>query len=71
MLAHLQDVKVPLNTEGRAKKTVPKGYLEIRPSKKHGLGVFAVKTLPIGIKMGPYEGSLIKKANNSSYSWKV
>lgn len=60
-----------MGRENRAKLTVPKGILEIKPSKKHGLGVFALKHLPKGIKLGPYEGKLLKKPSESSYAWKV
>ncbi|XP_060524340.1 histone-lysine N-methyltransferase PRDM9-like [Cylas formicarius] len=70
MLVTIEDVKVPMGVPDRARKTVPEA-LEIKPSPVHGLGVFATKTVPKGVQLGPYEGKLTKVENTMGYSWKL
>lgn len=71
MLITLEGAIVPIGTENRAMKTVPEGILEIRPSKIHGFGVFAVKELNKGIRLGPYEGYITRIESTKGYSWKL
>ncbi|XP_056636971.1 histone-lysine N-methyltransferase PRDM9-like [Diorhabda sublineata] len=71
MLVILKDNPVPMGVEMRAIKTVPKGILEVRPSKIHGLGVFALKIVQKGIRMGPYQGKATKLDTFKGYAWKL
>ncbi|KAK9753120.1 hypothetical protein QE152_g3585 [Popillia japonica] len=48
----LKRIRFKFSTE---KKTLP-DILEIKKSKIHGEGVFALKNIPKGIKFGPYDG---------------
>ncbi|VEN41684.1 unnamed protein product [Callosobruchus maculatus] len=70
-LSFLKDYPVRMNTADRARKTCPKGVLIVRPSNIHGLGVFALKWLPKGVQMGPYEGQAAKQESKSGYAWKL
>nr|CAH7760754.1 unnamed protein product [Callosobruchus chinensis] len=70
-LSFLQDNPVKMNTTDRAKKTCPKGVLIVRPSNIHGFGVFALKLLPKGVQMGPYEGQAVKQETKTGYAWKL
>ncbi|XP_018570320.1 histone-lysine N-methyltransferase PRDM9-like, partial [Anoplophora glabripennis] len=71
VLKSLLDFPVPLGTEDRAKKTAPKGVLEVRPSKVHGFGVFASRHVRKGIQMGPYQGEITRVDTTNGYCWKL
>ncbi|KAJ8932331.1 hypothetical protein NQ314_014750, partial [Rhamnusium bicolor] len=71
MLVCLKDYPVAIGTEDRAKKTVPKGILEIRSSQIHGFGVFTVRDVRKGIQMGPYRGQVTRVDTANGYSWKL
>ncbi|KAF7267308.1 hypothetical protein GWI33_019458 [Rhynchophorus ferrugineus] len=70
MLVMISDNPVPMAVPDRAKKTAPK-LLDIRSSSIHGLGVFARRPLPAGIKFGPYEGEVTRVSTTNGYSWKL
>nr|XP_023017082.1 uncharacterized protein LOC111506287 [Leptinotarsa decemlineata] len=70
-ISSLDDNPVPIGLKDRAKKTVPKGILEVRPSQIHGFGVFAVRNLNIGVWLGPYEGSVTTIDAETGYAWKL
>lgn len=70
MLIHILDNEVRMGVKNRAKKTLPPNLLEIKKSPIHGEGVFALKTIPKGIKFGPYEG-LEAIASSTGYAWKI
>ncbi|KAK9871144.1 hypothetical protein WA026_011426 [Henosepilachna vigintioctopunctata] len=70
-LAFLQDTVVKMGIENRAKLTLPSNFVQILPSKIHGLGVFAKVTLKKGIKMGPYQGITTRVESTLGYSWKL
>ncbi|KAG5867303.1 hypothetical protein JTB14_036690 [Gonioctena quinquepunctata] len=71
MLVSLEDNPVPIGMEDRAKKTVPKGVLEVRQSKIHGFGVFALRNLKMGIRLGPYQGETTRMDTQNGYAWKL
>lgn len=71
MLVTLESVPIANGIEHRAMKTVPKGILEIKPSSIHGVGVFALKEIHKGVRMGPYEGSITRLESTKGYSWKL
>lgn len=60
-----------MGTPNRAKKTVPTGILEIKLSSIHGFGVFALKKIQKGVRMGPYEGNVTKVETTQGYAWKL
>lgn len=71
MLLTLESTPVPIGTENRAMLTVPKGILQVRQSMIHGYGVFALKDLNKGIRLGPYEGHITRIESTKGYSWKL
>ncbi|GJQ78091.1 putative ribosomal small subunit assembly [Trypoxylus dichotomus] len=70
MLLHILNNDVRKGAKDRARKTLPKKLLQIKKSKIHGEGVFALKTIPKGIKFGPYDG-LETVESTSGYAWKI
>ncbi|CAH1170532.1 unnamed protein product [Phaedon cochleariae] len=70
-LVSLEENPVPRGTEDRAMKTAPKGVLEVRRSEIHGFGVFALKNLRKGLRLGPYDGSITRIDTQNGYAWKM
>ncbi|KAJ8957942.1 hypothetical protein NQ318_001941 [Aromia moschata] len=71
MLVALHDNPIPMGTENRARETVPKGALEVRPSPIHGFGVFTLRNIKKGIQMGPYQGIVTRVDTTNGYAWKL
>lgn len=71
MLVTLESTIVPIGTANRAMRTVPQGILVVKPSMIHGFGVFAVKDLNKGIRLGPYDGQITRVESTKGYSWKL
>uniref|UniRef100_A0A6P7FMZ7 Zinc finger Y-chromosomal protein-like n=1 Tax=Diabrotica virgifera virgifera TaxID=50390 RepID=A0A6P7FMZ7_DIAVI len=60
-----------MGVEMRAKKTAPKGILEVQTSKIHGLGVFALRSIQKGVRLGPYQGQITRIDSTKGYAWKL
>ncbi|XP_074039976.1 uncharacterized protein [Leptinotarsa decemlineata] len=69
--ASLEDNPVPVGSTDRARKTVPRRILAVRYSNIHGYGVFAVKNLETGIRLGPYEGVRTDVKTETGYAWEL
>ncbi|XP_050516101.1 PR domain-containing protein 11-like [Diabrotica virgifera virgifera] len=70
-LVVLEDTPIRMGVEMRAKKTVPKGILEVQPSKIHGLGVIALRCIQKGVRLGPYQGQITRVDSTTGYAWKL
>ncbi|XP_050516082.1 histone-lysine N-methyltransferase PRDM7-like [Diabrotica virgifera virgifera] len=70
-LVVLEDTPIRMGVEMRAKKTAPKGILEVQTSKIHGLGVFALRPLHKGVRLGPYQGQITRVNSTKGYAWKL
>ncbi|CAG9841018.1 unnamed protein product [Diabrotica balteata] len=71
VLVVLKDTPIRMGVEMRAKKTAPKGILEVQPSKIHGLGLFALRSIQKGVRLGPYEGEITRIDSTTGYAWKL
>uniref|UniRef100_A0A6P7FK43 Histone-lysine N-methyltransferase PRDM9-like n=1 Tax=Diabrotica virgifera virgifera TaxID=50390 RepID=A0A6P7FK43_DIAVI len=71
ILVVLQDTPTPMGVEMRAKKTAPKGILEVQPSKIHGLGLFALRSIHKGVRLGPFQGQITSVGITKGYAWRL
>uniref|UniRef100_A0A6P7FPX1 PR domain-containing protein 11-like n=1 Tax=Diabrotica virgifera virgifera TaxID=50390 RepID=A0A6P7FPX1_DIAVI len=70
-LVVLEDTPLRMGVEMRAKKTAPKGILEVQTSKIHGLGVIALRSIQKGVRLGPYQGQITRVDSTTGYAWKL
>jgi hypothetical protein len=70
MLSCILDNNVQRATKGEMWKTLPKNILEFRNSSNCAEGIFALKTIPAGVKFGPSLG-LEQVQRTEGCAWKL
>ncbi|PIK44738.1 Prdm9 [Apostichopus japonicus] len=70
----IEDKAVSQRSRHRAKHSLPQGLsIKETPIVGAGLGVFADKSFPKGVRFGPYKGEVVKQeeAFGSGYAWEI